>query len=418
MKRRTVFRLGAGAIAAIGAPLSASERNRSAWIPDAERSDRLERLFQERNVAGASAAIFEAGEVAWTWSGGVQNVETGRPVNEFTLFQAASLTKPVTAYIAMQMVEHGLIRLEDRLIDYHRPVGLSDHPWSSQVTVLQALTHTSGLPNWPDGKEDVVIQPAFEPGKGYDYSGQAFQWVQAALETISGASLQELAQQYLFAPAGLGDMAMHWLPGRAYREALGHVVNDAGENELDAIQFDQIVGSRLHELANRWGRELSSFTLEDYRAAFRAIDSFGDERVDRIERYRWERPDMALSNAAASLRTTPSDYTRFLALMLPGQGGRPGLLSDESRRMMLTPQAARGGDKANMPPGIGWGLELYEGRWVYHHWGQNGPSYVSNSVGEPDTGRAIVVMANSTTGGPFIDAAARLLTGTPYTNLT
>ncbi len=144
------------------------------------------------------------------------------------------------------------------------------------------------------------------------------------------------------------------------------------------------------------------------------IDGFGNERLDAIPAYRWERPQMALANAASSLRTTPSDYARFMALMLPGQLPREGLLSETGRQLMLVPQTEREAPRAHVPAGIGWALERRESGIVYHHWGLNGQSYVSNALGDPVLRRTIVVMANGSTGGPFIDAAALLLTGTDY----
>ena len=415
LDRRTAIAATGAAMALPSLPVRAAQDGPAAsWVPGADRIEQLAALAGTHNIPGASAAIFEDGDIAWTWTYGVQSVASRTPIGATTLFQAASLSKPVTAYVTMQMIEHGMLGLNDRLIDYHRPQGLSDHPWSAQVTVRHALTHASGLPNWPERTEGTVIEPAFAPGTAYSYSGQAYQWVQAAIERVSGHSLEELCRRYLFAPGGLDDMAMLWLPGRAGREALGHVVGEDGVNVLEPSLFDQFAGARLHQLAQRWGRPLASFTLDDYRAAYRAIGSFGNERLDAIPDWRWERPQMALANAASSLRTTPSDYARFMALMLPGQPARPGLLSDTGRQLMLFPQTERPAPRAHVPAGIGWALERREGRIVYHHWGMNGTSYVSNALGDPLLRRTIVVMANGSTGGPFIDAAALLLTGTRY----
>ncbi|MBB3033467.1 serine hydrolase domain-containing protein [Alteriqipengyuania lutimaris] len=417
LTRRMLIASGGATMAASAWPARAQAETKESWVPDDRALETLETLARKHSIPGASAAIYENGDIAWTWAYGVQSVASGKPVGPETLFQAASLSKPVTAYVTMQMIEHGLLGLDDRLIDYHRPERLSDNPWSTQVTVRHALTHATGLPNWPERDETTVIEPAFAPGTGYSYSGQAFQWVQAAIERISGHSLQELCSRYLFAPAALDDMAMLWLPGRVDREALGHVLGDDGVNTLEPSFFDQKVGAQLYRISQRWGRPLTSFTLDDYRAAFRVIDSFDDERLDGFGAYRWERPQMALANAASSLRTTPTDYARFLALMLPPPPAqREGLLPEAGRALMLTPQTERDAPKGNVPAGIGWGLERREGRIVYHHWGMNGQSYVSNALGDPALRRTIVVMSNGSSGGPFIDQAALMLTGTPYAN--
>lgn len=414
--RRTLLKSG-GAMA-VGAGLAPSviaqaTVSTQSWVPDEAMLVRLEKLFASHNVAGASFAILEQGEVAWTGAYGHRNAAMRDPVTDTTLFQLASLSKPIFAYIVMNMIEHGRLSLDDRLADYVRPFGYADTPWSRAITVRHALTHRSGLPNWRERLEGAVLAPAFEPGTGYSYSGEAYSWLQEVVEAVENASLHDVASKYLFAPAGLDDMAYLWLPGRDHREVYGHSLDASGGNLPDRRQFSRQYGAMAHALANRWGRELSALRQVDMRMINDVIQwPDGSDWADRPA-WTWQLPAYALANAPSSARSTARDYARFLALMLPGRSQAAGLLSDEARRMMITPQSERP-DKANMPSGIGWGIERFGGRTFYQHWGRNGASYTALALADPETRRGIVAMANSETGGPFIDEAAAMLTRTPF----
>ncbi len=416
IRRRSVLK-NAGALAALTgmapAVLAETAVPARSWIPNDTMISRLEDLFKKRNVAGASFAILEEGEVAWAQSFGFRNTTTQDRITNNTLFQVASLSKPIFAYVVMNMIEQGRIKLDDRLSDYVRPIGYSGTPWSRAITIRHVLTHQTGLPNWRERSEGVPLEPAVEPGTGYSYSGEAYSWLQEVVEAIENASLHEVASHYLFAPAGLEDMAFLWLPDRDRREVFGHSLDASGQNVPDGLQFSREYGSLVHKVATRWGRELSSLRQADIRTINEVIEwPVGSTLADR-PKWLWKLPDYALANAPSSARATASDYARFLALMLPDQNQPAGLISNEARKFMLTPQSERP-DQPNMPSGIGWGLERFQGRLYYQHWGRNGANYTALSLADPVTKRGIVAMANSETGGPFIDEAAAMLTGTPF----
>ena len=220
--------------------LEANNRSSSQYV-DAFIGERMATY----KVAGAGIARIEDGEVIWERGYGVTNIETGQRVTEKTLFQAASLSKPIFAYVAMQAVERGVIGLDDRLVDYARPAGLSDHVWSSEIRVRDALQHTTGLPNWRPMEETLPLVPAYKPGTDSSYSGEAYYWLQLALEAITGDGLDTIMREYLFEPAGLGDMSMLWEAARDGREVYGHTVDEDGNLRISDIQFAREQGQRL-----------------------------------------------------------------------------------------------------------------------------------------------------------------------------
>ncbi|MEM8696777.1 MAG: serine hydrolase domain-containing protein [Pseudomonadota bacterium] len=402
-------------IAATAAPLAAFAQSRESWIPDAQTEEALIAAMREYRVPGVSLAIIEDGALAWQKGYGVTNIETGSPVTEATLFQAASLTKPLFVYVVMKLIDEGRIGFDDRLADFYRPADYVASDWNAAITVRHVLTHRTGLPNWrPADDENAVLQPAFAPGTAYSYSGEAFHWLQQVCETITGLGLHDLVAEYLFAPAGLSDMAMTWLPGRDAREVYGHVVGEDGEAALSDLQFAREQGWRLHEVARRWDRPITSWTSADLNAAHAVMRPHTHPRLADRPLWRVNRPGSAFIDSASSLRTTPGDYAKFLTLMMPGRARRRSEISEELRQMMLTTRSEVSENGPNRPVGYGWTLEPRNGGVAYDHWGFNAGQYISMGLGDTANRRGIVIMTNGSQGNRFMDHIGPILTGIGY----
>lgn len=417
--RRSALKLGAGSLAVASFPAIVKAQYRGSWVPNEERLEAVRAAMREFALPGVGIAILEDGEVAWEGSFGLANIETGTPIKQDTLFQAASLTKPVFAYVVMRMVEEGAIGFDDRLTDYFRPSDLADNEWNSQITVRHVLTHKTGFPNWrKDGPGDADAQliGAFEPGTAYSYSGEAFCWLQQVCETITGLGLHALVSRYLFEPAGLTDMAMTWLPERDDREVYGHIVDDEGKAQLAEFQVARRRGRLMEQVAERWGRPIEDWRVADMLAANAVMDRSTDERYANQPLWRLNRPGVWAISSPASLRTTPRDYARFIALSLGGAS--PGLLSEKTRQAMLTIQTPAAPDAGgpNRPVGIGWSLEPRPGGVAFDHWGFNQRRHISSGLGDTSNRRGLVMMTNGARGNAFMDKIGPVLTGIPYTS--
>ena len=356
--RRTALKLLGTSVFAGGAsatvPTGAAAMS---WAPDESKEDMIRAAMRKYRLPGVAIAIVEDGALVWEGAFGVTNVATGALVSNTTLFQAASLTKPVFAYIVLRLIDEGRIKLDDRLTDYYRPEDLSRSEWSEAITVRHVLTHQTGLPNWrPSDDRDAKLMPAFEPGTAYSYSGEAFHWLQQACETITGLGLHDLADRYLFTPANLTEMAMLWLPERDTREVYGHVIGDDGEAELGDLQFAREQGRRLQEVSERWGRPMTTWRSSDLRAAHGVMRPHDHPRLRDRPLWRVNRPGSASIDSASSLRTTAGDYARFLTLMMQPTEPDRGGISEGLRTMMLTTQTEVSKDGPNRPVGLTWRL--------------------------------------------------------------
>ena len=121
--------------------------------------DSISSAWKAAQCPGAAIALIKDGEIS-VLNLGVRDIDSGNPVTDQTVFDVASLTKPMVAYAVLQLVDQGSLDLDVPLTQYTTPVVLDD-PASIRITARHILTHTSGLQNLR-GKEPLRIY--FEPG--------------------------------------------------------------------------------------------------------------------------------------------------------------------------------------------------------------------------------------------------------------
>jgi len=183
---------------------------------DSARWQKVQSLLQEGVEAGIySCCVVAVGDSKSVWrtaSVGLADPERGIPADTGTLFDLASLTKPVAcASSVMALVEEGVVQLEapvSSLID-EAPV------WFKRIRLRHLLTHTSGLPAWKpfyeqaqgDGLVQVVLQtpPSRLPEVGYEYSDLNYILLGEIVRRTSGKSLADYARERIFLPAGMPD---------------------------------------------------------------------------------------------------------------------------------------------------------------------------------------------------------------------
>jgi CubicO group peptidase (beta-lactamase class C family) len=325
-------------------------------------NDTFPRLLTEGEVPGAAIALIENGSVVWARGFGLRNADTRLPVTEHTVFEAASLSKPVVAYLALQLVDRKQLDLDAPLGTYvpssnGPPVGSAEDVRA--LTARRILNHTSGLPN--ERPANGPLRLAFRPGERFSYSSEGFLYLQKAIEAITGVALDAAAQRLVFAPLGMASSGFVW------------------------------------------------------RSAYDTLKAYGHDQAGRVT----GRRRSTVSNAAASLETTAEDYARFLAAVLTGRG-----LSSSAAREMLRAQvrvdsacvvclATSSGVPSSIAWGLGWGLVPQGQRdTAMWHWGDNGDmqAYVTASL---RARRGIVMFTNSANGLSIAPELERLAMGTP-----
>lgn len=187
-----------------------------------DRGDDIDFMMDALGIAGLSMAVIEDGGVSEVRSFGRQ--AEGVPMQVDTIFNVASLTKPVTALVALRLAAAGRWDLDRPLADFHLDPDIAGTPEAGQVTTRHVLSHTTGLPNWRylDGDR---LSFDFAPGTQYQYSGEGFEWLRQAMEAATGESLEAMARDLVFTPAGMRDTSYLFPRAEADRVAVRYDEN-------------------------------------------------------------------------------------------------------------------------------------------------------------------------------------------------
>ena len=247
----------------------------------------------ELGVPAVSVAVIHDGRIDWARAWGLADVESGREATPETLFQAASMSKPLAALLALVLADEGAVSIDADVNESLRSwkVPANEFTAKQPVTLRGLLSHTAGVtvhgfPGYAPGTEiptpvqvleaepptnTAPIRVDTEPGTLWRYSGGGYTIAQQMLEDVTGVPYATLLQQRVLEPLG-----------------------------MSSSTSEQPLPARLHE-----------------RAAT-AYRSNGSAVRGRFHTY----PEMA----AAGLWTTPSDYARFALAIQRSLRGEAGTI--------------------------------------------------------------------------------------------
>lgn len=186
-------------------------------MPAAARADRLDNLvsnqMKEQQIPGVVVVVLHNGVIEEQRAYGLANIEFNVAMKVEDVFPIASITKVFTAAGIFELVQDGRIRLDDRVSSV--VPGLPSL-WN-EITILQCLNHTSGLPDLYEGTSILPIAStpeeaihklsgkplAFKPGEKERYNQTELLLLQMVLEKVSGRPMQEFMADRIFQPLGM-----------------------------------------------------------------------------------------------------------------------------------------------------------------------------------------------------------------------
>ncbi|MEP2987765.1 MAG: serine hydrolase domain-containing protein [Parasphingorhabdus sp.] len=310
-----------------------------------------EKRIKQEQVGNLGVLLIEDGQIAGSYYASV-----GEPVGPDSVFQVASLSKWVTAWGVMAMVEDGKLDLDKPVSRYLTRWQLPESEFSNEaVTTRLLLSHTAGLGDGLgyagfDKKEDVqtleasltrakdaspgkdgFTSVAHKPGEKWDYSGGGFTLLQLMVEEVSGQSFNEYMKERIFEPLGMN---------------------------RSTFDYDEAVLLGLAENYNQHGS------------------------IEALKRY--------TSLAAASLHTSPADMAKFVQAQADPNIATK-ILSIKAQKEMRLPHGEQLGSDI-------WGLGtmLYasnnQNDYIIGHDGNNDPAINTAVRMDPATGNGIVVL--------------------------
>ncbi len=182
----------------------------------------IEERMSHYGVPGVSIAVIKNGKIEWAKAYGVMDKESRSPVTVKTLFQAASISKPVTAYGALTLVEQKKIALDEDINTYLKSWKLPENEFTKEkkVTVKNLLNHSAGitvhgflgyspdlpvptlvevLNGTPPANSDASVVDKV-PGESFRYSGGGYNIVQQMMMDVEGTSFPELMKELVLQP--------------------------------------------------------------------------------------------------------------------------------------------------------------------------------------------------------------------------
>jgi CubicO group peptidase (beta-lactamase class C family) len=335
------------------APLVRADPAEAGFSPQRLRriGDFLKAEIERDRMPGAVVGIVRGGRLVYLEAFGYRDKAKGIRMTADSLFWIASMTKPLTAVVALTLVEHGSLVLDAEVAEYlpqfadRRVADLSrsvskaavvTQPAERQPTVLDLLRHTAGIPEGLLGRSPVHALYADAVGTGMtDFTGEEF------ADRLSRLPL-------------LHEPGVMWHYGFGL-DLVGFIIESITGTTLAAYMQDQLTAP-LGMADTTFG--LPEDKRERYAAALPA---------DPLTQQPQELPDLSIArfhSGGAGLVSTAADYLSFVQLLLDkGRHDGHHLLGRKSVEYMLTDQLPPGTDvsrleKPGWNPDHGFGLAV------------------------------------------------------------
>lgn len=168
----------------------------------------IEKWLKQNNVPTLGIGVINNGKLQQIKVFGELKKGVTAPYN--TIWNVASLTKPVTAIVALRLASSGKLNLDEPLYKYWTDPDIANDANTKLLTTRIILSHQTGFPNWRSMNESGKLDFKFKPGTKYQYSGEGFEYLRKALEKKFNKTLQQLADELIIKPLKMTDTKFVW----------------------------------------------------------------------------------------------------------------------------------------------------------------------------------------------------------------
>lgn len=311
-------------------------------------------ILRENHVTSVSLALIDNG--ALSFAGAYGEARSGVPATPVTLYNIASMTKPISAEVALRLAATGRISLDENMSAYWTDPDIAKDPRRNLLTPRIALSHRTGFPNWRDG----LLKFQADPGKLFGYSGEGYEYLAHFILNKTRHPIDYWAERLVFLPNGMRQTTYTGQPWLSGRIALPH---------------------------DSQGLALSP------QISNRAV-------------------------ASDNVFSTPSDYALFIADVMQEQGTTKALSADRlkvhtDRKTELCNKLPENDCPTEAGMALGWELFLINGRRYFMHTGSDDGTFTFGYF-SPDTKTGAVIFTNSSNGSKAVLPILRLIGRDPH----
>lgn len=176
-----------------------------------DKDGHIQKLLKENKIPVLGLGVIKDGKLKEVKVFG--ELKQGEPAPLKTIFNVASLTKPVVALLTLKLVSAGQWSLDEPLDKYWVDPDLKDDPRHKKLTTRLILSHRTGFANWRWLNKSKKLEFGFEPGTKYQYSGEGLEYLRRALEKKFNKPIEKLADELIFRPLKMRDTRFFWDAG-------------------------------------------------------------------------------------------------------------------------------------------------------------------------------------------------------------
>lgn len=170
--------------------------------------EKVDSWLKETKVPALAIGVIKNGKLSEIRLFG--DLKKDNPALYNAIFNVASLTKPITAMLALKLVNKGELQLDEPLSKYWVDPDIANDPRNTKITIRYILSHQTGFKNWRRLNENGKLGFDFEPGTKFQYSGEGYEYLKKVLENKYKKSFETLASEMIFSPLGMKDTRLSW----------------------------------------------------------------------------------------------------------------------------------------------------------------------------------------------------------------
>ncbi len=325
----------------------------------------LKDRLAQMNTPAIAIAVVDDFRIAWVHTEGLAEANTTRAVTSETRFHAKSISKPVTAFATLLMMERFNLDLEVDISHYLRSWSVPENEFTAGqiITKAQILSHSAGFTRW-----------------GVD-SYEVGEELPTLLESLNGVP-----------PAKFSPVTVDYVPGTDSRySGGGYGVLQQMLLDISYIGFGDLI---RYLVLGPMDMEHSDFP-QPMRADWSEVGASGHNRSGEVIEGKWETlPIMA----AGGLWTTADDLARFVIEVMDAWNGKSELMSKSTARVMLT--------RRTDTRSLGFDIAHEDGVLEFSHTG-SGDGFKALILGQPGSGKGLVILTNGDASGGLRDEIRR-----------